>query len=292
MGGATQELSQKVGQRYGWSIVFDTNDDGYWYVDVVVGLHDKRHFVSQDCSPPTKDGIKQGKAAAATVALDGLRTLIEHQEAKPAMELSQVFTTEIPIYESNDETWKRFWNDPPTVVGVDTEGNQISPPVLAQIATENYVILEIPRQGKLSDNLLRLLADESIVKVFCDNFSHHDKKSLGLLPIPENLTCGPIVDLESMAQIALGPSTVARGLSRIVSLVMPELNVRVEKPARKNAKARFVNIGRYTLIEQGKAAPLRSIAELSKKEQRYAALDAWCTLQAFGRLQEALVAAA
>lgn len=289
MGGATQELSQKVCQRYGWSLVFDTTqEEGYWYAEIGVGINDKRRFVSQDCSPSTIHGVKQGKETAATLALHGLRTLIEQQEAKPAMELSQVFTAEIPIYESSKEVWQRFWENRPVMVGVDTEGNQITPPVLVQIATDDYAILEVPQRGKLSDDLVRLLADATIIKVFCDSFTHRDKKSLGVAVVPEqNLCCGPVVDLEHVANNLLGHTKTARGLSRMVTLAMPELNIRIEKPSRRNGRARFANIGRYTLIEQGRAPPLRSIRELSKKEKRYAALDAWCTLQAFRRLKDA-----
>lgn len=284
MGPATQQLAQQVCQRYGWSAVYDTtNDEGYWYVDVVLGLQDQRRFVSQDTSPKSKKGMKQGSEAAAVVALQGLRHEIERQEMKPGMELTQLFSQEIPVYESTQENWKRFWKHPPTIVGIDTEGNQVSPPLLVQIATEDYTILEVPRHGSLSNSLMKLLEDTSITKVFCDNFSHHDKKSLGL-QVPEDLTTGPVLDLEALSNHLMGPAKVARGLSRILMLAMPELDVWIEKPVLGE---RFANIGKYTLIEQGKAPPLQSMAELSRKEQRYAALDAWCTLYAYRRLMKA-----
>jgi hypothetical protein len=50
---------------------------------------------------------------------------------------------------------------------------------------------------------------------------------------------------------------------------------------------RFKDVARFSMIEQGKAPPLKSIHDLKKKEQQYAALDAWCTLQAYKRLREA-----
>lgn len=66
-------------------------------------------------------------------------------------------------------------------VGVDTEGNALSPPVLVQVATDHFVILEAPNAlSGLSRNLKRLFADESILKVFCDCRSQRDKTFFGL----------------------------------------------------------------------------------------------------------------
>jgi len=63
---------------------------------------------------------------------------------------------------------------------------------------------------------------------------------------------------------------------------MPQLqqnNIRIVKP--RNTNQRYKNIGRFALIEQGKARPLRGVADLSEREQQYCALDSWCTLQAY-----------
>jgi hypothetical protein len=285
--GPTQELAQKVCQRYGWSAVFDKDrDDGhYWTCTVTVGFNDKRRFISEDTSSlDSEAGRKQGTAAASQTALEGLKEEIEREEAKPVKELVQVFFEKIDIYESNQENWEYFWKHKPAMVGIDTEGNQISPPVLVQISTDEYTIIEVPQAGRLSKDLSRLLSDDSIVKVFCDNFSHKDKLSLGLTEIPADLTVGHIVDLEAIAAKLLGPVKVARGLSRIVTLSMPELSVQIRKP---KAKGRMANVGRFCWIEQGKAPPLKSMYDLSTKELQYAALDAWCTLQAYKRMREA-----
>ena len=67
---------------------------------------------------------------------------------------------------------------------------------------------------------------------------------------------------------------------------MPELNVLIGKPSGASKTKRFKDIGRYTLIEQGKLPPLQSIRDLTRKEQLYAAMDAWATLQAYQRLQQ------
>ena len=296
--GVTQELEQKVLHKYGWSIRYDQDANGSWMAYVTVGVNDTRQFVS-DCtaSPDTKEGTKLGKEAAAHVTLDGLSQEIQLQQAKPEKELAEVYTQQLAVYNSNEMNWDYFWNHKPTSVGIDVEGNKIIPPVLVQIATNEYVILEAPR-SRISKNLERLLADDTITKVFCDNNSHHDKKSLGILegtgPNPNktdatrDFTTGPIVDIEAMASQILGPVSVARGLPRIISLLNPDLGVWIRKPkrARGQLTGRFANVGRFAMIEQGKARPLRGINDLSHEEQQYAALDAWCTLQAFHRLQE------
>jgi hypothetical protein len=286
MGKASQEFNQKVCHKFGWSAQFDTDDQGNWCVDVTVGFDDKRHFVSNcKASTVTDEGKKEGKEAVCQVALEGLQKEVEGQEAKPQLGLGEFFTQKIAIYNSNQENWDYFWKHRPAVVGIDTEGNQKAPPVLVQIATDEYTILEIPKSS-ISENLKRLLQDDRVIKVFCDNFSQHDKKCLDLGVFPENdYTKGSILDLEAMAAELLGPVSVARGLARITTMCMPELNVILGKP--RQAKKRFSSIGRFALIEQGKMPPLRGLHDLTPNEKQYAALDAWCTLQAYKRLKAA-----
>lgn len=310
-----QALSQKVCQKYGWSARFakeddSVSDDGFWCCYVTVGLKDERKFASKDNTSPstTAEGKKLGMAAAAQSAVDGLQDELARQEAKPKQELTQVFppmevNPNFIIRGSSQQNWdKYFWSQKPKIVGIDTEGNQSLPPVLVQIATETCVILEITSMlgNRLSDNLQRLLADNDIVKVFCDNFAHHDKRSLGLLPPSEknkdkkvkaasgaldvsDFSTPPIVDLEALSAKVLGPVKVARGLARIVTLSMPDLNVILGKPPPSKG-GRFKSIGRFALIDQGKAPPLSSLRDLKKKEQHYAAVDAWATLQAYKKL--------
>ena len=295
MGPAMQQLAQQVCQRYGWSAVYEKGTDG-WYVDITLGLEDQRRFTATGTKALP---AKYGSEAAAMLALEGLQDVIQQQEAKPAVTLDQVFFSQDTTTNNNVFTiandWERFWNNPPTVVGVDTEGNQISPPVLIQVATQDYVILEVPPNNNgpnntlVSANMTRLLHDETITKVFCDH-SNRDKQSLGLITMTHtsksnhNWTTGHIVDIEALAAQRMGPVSVPRGLTRILMLAAPDLvsQVWVEKD-----DSRLNNICRYTLIEQGKAPPLQSIAELSQEEQRYAALDAWTTLYVYQRLQEA-----
>lgn len=279
MSNPTQRLYQKVLQKYGWSATFGQTEEGYWYVDVTVGYNDKRRFVASNERPniTRKDGIK----AVSALALVGLDEEIRRQEAKPLVDLRQLFPQPILIKESNEESWSYFWKNKPKAVGIDTEGNQIAPPALLQIATDEYVIMEAPKDH-ISTNVHLLLNDQSIVKIFCDNFSHSDKISLGIyFPRSHVYISGHIVDLESIAAQKFGPLPVARGLAKISTLATPELDVRIKKSKS--------SIRRFVLIEQGKAPRLNSIWNLSQKELQYAALDAWATLQAYHRLVETTI---
>jgi hypothetical protein len=293
MASKTQELQQTVCQRFGWSFVFTQLEDGKWKAEIIVGLekdHPKHTYVTTE----SFDDDKDGKSAVSELALKGLADTIAAWGARPAKELTQVFASvlkHLPLLDSrNPTTWQRFWSTPHTAVGIDAEGNGISPPVLVQIATLDFVILET-RGTTLSSDLQRLLRDDSITKVFCDNFNHKDKQCLGL-PVtrndPDAYAKPPVVDLESLSMHTLGPVKSARGLAKIVSLTMPELNVRIEKPSKATGgmKGRFSNIAKFALIEQGKMKALRGLSDLTKREQEYAALDAWCTLKVYERIQQ------
>jgi hypothetical protein len=313
MGKATQELQQKVCQKYGWSYHYDKDTSGHWYVEVVVGMNidDKYRFTSPNDSSVNnledklgvvltkkqKDQhVKAEKELVSEMALQGLAEHIVHEETKKCCQLSEVFPNPIQIYDSkhnHSAIWERFWKNPPKVVGIDTEGNQTSPPVLVQISTLEYTILEAPPRNKsLSSNLIRLLRDNNITKVFCDNFSHADKIALGMdIPtsnhhLSEEYTKPPIIDLEVLSAKLFGVTKVARGLAKIVSMTtIPELsNVRIVKPRSTNQ--RYKNIGRFALIEQGKARPLRGVGDLNEREQQYCALDSWCTLKAYLSIME------
>lgn len=262
MASAIQTLNQTVCQKYGWGICYGADEDtDHWVVDVYYALGKRKRYTA-----PIPSREKGGKAAVSEVALLGLKELIDAEESKRVVALSDIFPDPIAIFDSHSESsWEKFWSDPPIEVGVDCEGNQISPPVLVQISTEAYTILEVPINGRLSANLHRLLTTNSILKIFCDNFSNRDKLCLGLdINAPEQdktkedtktksslFSKTSIVDIEILALEMLGPVTVPRGLSKLISLCMPELNVRIEKPG-KSSKQRHKNIGKFALIEQGK----------------------------------------
>ncbi len=312
MGKATQELQQKVCQKYGWSYHYDKDTSGHWYVEVVVGMNidDKYRYTSPNDSSinnlESRLGVltkkqkdqhaKAEKEIVSAMALQILSEHIVHEETKKCCQLSEVFPNPIQIYDSkhnHSAIWEQFWKNPPQAVGIDTEGNQTSPPVLVQISTLEYTILEAPSKNKsLSSNLTRLLRDNNITKVFCDNFSHADKIALGIdIPssnhLSEEYTKPPIIDLEVLSAKLFGVTKVARGLAKIVSMttIIPELsNVRIVKPRSTNQ--RYKNIGRFALIEQGKARPLRGVSDLNEREQQYCALDSWCTLKAYLSIME------
>lgn len=308
MGKSTQYLQQKVCHKYGWSYHYAKDTSGQWYVEVVAGMniHNKHRFTS-----PTDNGSlkcltrkqkdqfdKAEKEIVSAMAIEGLATQIANEEAKQCSQLSEIFPDPITIYDSaqhrqqgGNNIWNKFWSNPPKVVGIDTEGNQTSPPVLVQISTSEYTILEAPPRNKsLSANLIRLLRDDTITKIFCDNASHADKIALGLhLPTTNNYyTTPPIIDLEVLSNQLFGPTKVARGLAKIVSMSIPSLShVRIVKP--KGTSQRMKNIGRFALIEQGRARPLRGVSDLNGREQQYCALDSWCTLMAYLSIRERMM---
>lgn len=186
------------------------------------------------------------------------------------------------LCESSDEVWNKFWRNPPDVVGVDTEGNALTPPVLVQVATDDTVIFEAPNANGISTNLKRLLSDDSIVKVFCDSRSQRDKISLGLA-VPVHMESGPVVDVEVLAEKCMGEVGSTRGLSKLLCLVMPELVFRI---AKESEAKRLDDIRIFVDIEEGLRPPLRGVDELTKEQQRYAAMDAWCTLHIWRHLKE------
>lgn len=293
---APQQFYQQVIQKYGWySNYDDKNENGCWSLEIIVGLKEKWIILQSN-----EQDFKVAKTLLSSKAMELLQGDIAKQEAKELQSLADVFTEPLVIYDSADEsTWKRFWETKPSVVGIDVEGNQRSPPVLVQVSTDEYTILEVP-QDKLSDDLVRLLEDDSITKVFCDNGSHKDKKCLGMWKDDNNniidLTQPPIVDLEDLFGSLAGPVKAARGLSKIMAMCLElppsteasgaysqVLNVRIGKP--NSANQRMKSVGRFALIEQGKQKPLKGLKDLKHKEKQYAALDSWCTLQAYHRLK-------
>ncbi len=233
-----QILQQDICHKYGWScavtaatipIQKDGTElpvEGKQYVcTVIVGYQKIYTFTS---------GVSE--VDVYQHAIDGLQTIIQDEEQKPAMSLREFLSTTaqlgagtamtsatnssitgmtIPIYDSHDvRNWDYFWSHKPTVVGIDTEGNNCTPPILIQIAVihhnETYCIIEAPLQQRrkshyarnntsigngtatgtntsdptstasLSYSMQRLLNDTTIVKVFCDNFAHKDKIALGI----------------------------------------------------------------------------------------------------------------
>eukprot|EP00536_Pseudo-nitzschia_multiseries_P017865 jgi/Psemu1/52940/gm1.52940_g len=294
---------QTACQQNGWGFLSNNNNNN-WTLDVFYAPKKCKRFVV-----PVPRTAKIGKSVVSENALREMAGLLALEESKRTVRLADVFPGKITILDSDERnTWERFWTNPPTEVGIDCEGNQISPPVLVQVSTEDYTILEAPRNGRLSDDLQRLLDTESIVKVFCDNFSDQDKVCLGLLkekkkvkskekskekskfskfskepaqkqqqqqrrrqqactkssPSGRENDCrsspnsnststskSDVADIEMMSRDVIGPTNTPRGLSKLLYLCYPELNVRIEKAGKSRSK-RFKLIGRFVAIEQGK----------------------------------------
>lgn len=289
-----QQLEQGICGQLGWSSrYFQTADGGRWAVEVRTGVGSAAtHCFVSDCSEPaTTNGTKEGHAAAAALAVQGLDGLVRWHMAKPAGTMDAAFGVgfDATARTVGSSGWGAFWQQNPRVVGIDVEGNLQTPPVLVQVATMSLVVLESPSAynaannivgAALSPDLTRLLADETILKVFCDGSAGADKRSLGL-PL---LGRRDIVDLEDVAAQLAGPVNVPRGLARILGLALPQVPVRVEKEKKKGRSDPHSSVMFFGAIEQGRRPQLRGLAEVPAPVRRYAALDAWCTLLAWDGL--------
>ena len=136
-------------------------------------------------------------------------------------------------------------------------------------------LLEIPNVHGLSDDMRRLLGDPKITKVFCDGTSGADRRSLGI-DDSDNY-----VDLEDIASSLVGATGVRRGLARIMNLAWPNPALRVTKDTRDKESVLF-----FAAIEQGKKPRLKELNDIPERIERYAAMDAWCTMMAYRGLRQ------
>jgi hypothetical protein len=319
-----EALTRQITHSFGWSIQLHPPGSQIstaaesilcpvWSCTVQLSVSDKRHILSE-CTNPNP---LVGKQEMALIVKEDLAIDIATMESLPMVLIQDAFLKPPEIYSGTFSTWDYFWQHKPTHVGVDVEGHPLNfksqAPVLVQVATLDYVILDIQRDGRLSDNLVKLLKDDSIVKILCDSPNHSDKKSLRLISHDHppgvassntrsggrngshsqsnrqvndsekidalEYTEGSIIDLEAYASLHLGPLR-GRGLARILTLSMPEMQARFFKPPGKESCARF------WMIQQGRAPPICRLADLTREEQEYAAWDAWCTLYAYERLRD------
>lgn len=278
----------ELSQKFGWSVRFDKEaETGAWGVEVLRGVS-RDVFRSDDTSLENNKGTKRGRAAAAVVALEGLGAAIEAERATTKVALVDAFGPHfrrvVRVQESSAATWAAFWAHPPAEVGVDVEGNQQRPPCLVQVATPTTVILEAPsrRRGGLSADLRRLLADDSIVKVFCDS-TGSDRRSLGLPTAADSLP-PDMVDIEAVGAKRLGDgsSIISLGLAKIMSMYYT-----VPTAAFRVVKSDDGLTARFSMIEQGHAPQLDGVSDLTDVEREYAALDAWVTLLAWAHVKAA-----
>ena len=289
-----QELEQGICGQHGWSSSYFQAPSSRWCVEVRwgVGPRNGRVFVSDDVSDgASKAGVKKGHAAAAAVAIEGLRDIVYAANSKPTRSIEEAFG---PWFDhtcfvmSGPPAWAKLWEINPTEVFVDVEGNQVTPPVLVQVCVSFHVssfgdeqhdislcLLEMPNILGLSDDMRRLLGDPKITKVFCDGTSGADRRSLGI-DDSDNY-----VDLEDIASSLVGATGVRRGLARIMNLAWPNPAVRVTKDTRDKESVLF-----FAAIEQGKKPRLKELNDIPERIERYAAMDAWCTMMAYRGLRQ------
>ena len=286
-----QELEQGICGQHGWSSSYFQAPSSRWCVEVRwgVGPRNGRVFVSDDVSDgASKAGVKKGHAAAAAVAIAGLRDIVYAANSKQTLTIEEAFGAQFDhtcFVMSGPEGWAKLWEINPTEVFVDVEGNQVTPPVLVQVCVSFHVsgeqhdrsmcLLEIPNIHGLSDDMRRLLGDQSITKVFCDGTSGADRRSLGI-DDSDNY-----VDLEDIASSLVGATGVRRGLARIMNLAWPNPAVRVTKDTRDKESVLF-----FAAIEQGKKPRLKELNDIPERIERYAAMDAWCTMMAYRGLRQ------
>ena len=255
-----------------------------------MGPRNGRVFVSDDVSDgASKAGVKKGHAAAAAVAIAGLRDIVYAANSKQTLTIEEAFGAQFDhtcFVMSGPEGWAKLWEINPTEVFVDVEGNQVTPPVLFQVCVSFQVcisgeqqdrsmcLLEIPNIHRLSDDMRRLLRDPKITKVFCDGTSGADRRSLEIVDFDN------YVDLEDITSSLVGATGVRRGLARIMNLAWPNPAVRVTKDTRDKESVLF-----FAAIEQGKKPRPKELDDIPDRVRRYAAMDAWCTMTAYRGLR-------
>ena len=80
--------------------------------------------------------MKKGHAAAATVAIAGLRDIVDAANSKPTQTIEEAYGAHFDStcsVMSGPEGWAKLWEMNPTYVAIDVEGNQVTPPVLVQV---------------------------------------------------------------------------------------------------------------------------------------------------------------
>ena len=282
-----QELEQGICGQHGWSSRYYQDDASRWCVEVRWGAplpRNGRVFVSDDVSDAgSKAGVKKGHAAAATVAIAGLRDIVDAANSKPTQTIEEAYGAHFDStcsVMSGPEGWAQFWKMNPTYVAIDVEGNQVTPPVLVQVCVHtvhggSLCLLETPNIHGLSDDMIRLLRDPNITKIICDGTSGADRRSLGI-DASDNYA-----DLEDITSSLMGATGVQRGLARILNLAWPHQPVRVTKDPKDKKSVFF-----FAAIEQGKKPRLKGLDEIPDRIRRYAAMDAWCTWMAYLKLRQ------
>lgn len=173
----------------------------------------------------------------------------------------------------------------PVVVGVDCEGNNQLIPMMVQIATPEFIIIETPksRTAGLSADLRRLIADRSILKVLCDP-GGKDVWSLDLGFWDRSHGMWPSMgwcDIEYMCNMVYGQGKT-RGLVGVFNRVQP--NVRLAPKVSKDWKLSPVSYFIYR--ERENKEYIGDERDVPKNVWKYSAADAWITLKAYQHLTQ------
>jgi len=207
------------------------------------------------------------KAVAQSLAAEANPFAVALPEVAPryARSLESAFVESGGVVSTKKGKWDTFWQDKPRHVGIDAEGTHLSPPLLVQVAWgSNSVLLETG--GKLSFNMRKLLADESIVKIFFGP------------PQNENFPAQTI--LASCFDVQRAIADRGDDPKQLPSLTTAAERLRVfgSDTIKKNLTLR-------KMFHRFRTRPTHQ-AWLNHNIQLYSAADAWCTL----RLYQALLA--
>ena len=117
-----QELEQGICGQHGWSSSYFQAPSSRWCVEVRwgVGPRNGRVFVSDDVSDgASKAGVKKGHAAAAAVAIEGLRDIVYAANSKPTLTIEEAFGAQFDhtcFVMSGPLGWAKLWEINPTEV--------------------------------------------------------------------------------------------------------------------------------------------------------------------------------
>ena len=163
-----QELEQGICGQHGWSSSYFQAPSSRWCVEVRwgVGPRNGRVFVSDDVSDgASKAGVKKGHAAAAAVAIEGLRDIVYAANSKPTLTIEEAFGAQFDhtcFVMSGPLGWAKLWEINPTEVFIDVEGNQVTPPVLVQVCVPFRNVYDVTNEGTFANINQSLFADAAL----------------------------------------------------------------------------------------------------------------------------------
>lgn len=166
---------------------------------------------------------------------------------------------------ASEASWRALWASKPRVVALDAEGTHFSPPLLVQVAygEEGRVLLDVPGHVVVGAQLRRLLADESITKVF---FGPPSSENLGV-------KMANVVDVQKVAHAAAGDRRPGH---------LPSLTAAAGALTHPTGLVKNVKLQRSFRFYKRRP---RGYGWLSKEVRLYSAADAWATLELYNALR-------